>query len=220
MKTVVFVPIKLNNERVPGKNVKKFYDGVPLIRVMLDKLIKLDNIDDIYVFCSNESIKEYLIPGVQFLKRPTFLDTKEATPQDIINEFMKKIDADIYMVSHVTSPFVTVEHIQECLTSVQSGKFDSSFTAEKMQRLLWKADNQPLNFIADCIPRTQDIDPIYNEVSAAYVFTKEMFCRLQRRIGEKPHITEVSGVETVDIDYPEDFVIADAIYKEIIKKQI
>ena len=27
MKTVAFVPIKLNNERLPGKNLKKFSDG-------------------------------------------------------------------------------------------------------------------------------------------------------------------------------------------------
>ena len=39
----------------------------------------------------------------------------------------------------------------------------------------------------------------------------------KRRIGIKPHITEVSGVECVDIDYPEDFEIANAIYMSMIK---
>lgn len=102
--------------------------------------------------------------------------------------------------------------------SVQCKKYDSSFTAERIQRLLWKSDNKPLNFEAECVPRTQDIEPIYNEVSAAYVFTKEVFCELNRRIGENPHITEVAGIEAVDIDYPEDFIIADAVYKEIVKK--
>lgn len=29
MKTVVLLPIKLNNQRVPGKNIKKFSDGTP-----------------------------------------------------------------------------------------------------------------------------------------------------------------------------------------------
>ena len=31
MKVVVMIPIKLNNERVPGKNLKCFSDGTPLI---------------------------------------------------------------------------------------------------------------------------------------------------------------------------------------------
>lgn len=56
--------------------------------------------------------------------------------------------------------------------------------------------------------RTQDLPVYYNEVSAAYVFKKEVYEKYKRRIGIKPHITEVSGVECVDIDYPEDFEIA------------
>ena len=31
MKVVAFVPVKLNNERLPGKNTKVFEDGTPLI---------------------------------------------------------------------------------------------------------------------------------------------------------------------------------------------
>ena len=175
MKSIAFVPIKLNNQRTPGKNTKRFDDGTALITVFLKTLVKSKEIDEIYVFCSNEEIKDYLIPGVQFLKRPEFLDTQEATPQDIISEFMKQKDADIYAVCHCTSPFVSVEHIDECFATVKSGEYDSSFTAEKIQRLLWNSNNQPLNFNAERVPRTQDLEPIYSEVSAAYVFKKEVF---------------------------------------------
>lgn len=218
MKTIAFVPIKLNNQRTPGKNTKRFDDGTALITVFLRTLVKSKEIDELYVFCSNEEIKKYLVPGVDFLKRPEFLDTQEATPQDIISEFMKLKEADVYAVCHCTSPFVTVEHIDECFRAVKSGGFDSSFTAEKIQRLLWNNNNEPLNFKADKVPRTQDLDPIYNEVSAAYVFKKEVFLKYKRRIGLKPHLTEVKGVECVDIDYPEDFEIANAIYMNIVKR--
>ena len=219
MKTVAFVPIKLNNQRTPGKNTKKFDDGTPLITVFLKTLVKCTEIDELYVFCSNESIKEYLIPGVKFLKRPEFLDTQEATPQDIISEFMKLIDADIYAVCHCTSPFVSVKHINKCFNSVKEGKYDSAFTGEKIQRLLWNAENKSINFNAENIPRTQDLNPIYSEVSATYVFRKEVFTRYKRRIGINPLIVEVSGIECVDIDYPEDFEIANAIYMMIINNR-
>ncbi|MBD9085497.1 CMP-N-acetylneuraminic acid synthetase [bacterium] len=216
MKTVAFVPVKLNNQRTPGKNIKKFDDGTALITVFLKTLIKSKEIDELYVFCSDDKIKDYLVPGVKFLKRPEFLDTQSATPQDIISEFMKEVDADIYAVCHCTSPFVTLEHINECFSAVKYENYDSSFTAEKIQRLLWKDDNLPLNFDPQNIPRTQDLNPIYNEVSAAYVFRKDVFLNLHRRIGNNPHITEVSGVECVDIDYPEDFEIANALYMRLI----
>ena len=159
-----------------------------------------------------------MVDGVKFLERPEYLDTQQATPQDIIGEFMKRVDADIYAVCHCTSPFVTKEHFEECINAVKSEKYDSSFTAERLQHLMWTDDNKPLNFDPTCVPRTQDLPVYYNEVSAAYVFKKEVFELYKRRIGVTPHITEVSGVECVDIDYPEDFEIANAIYMSIVKK--
>lgn len=218
MKTVAYIPIKLNNERTPGKNTKPLFDGTSIIEVLQKTLVSVEGIDEIYVFCSNEKIKNYLVDGVKYLKRPEYLDTSTATPNDIINEFMKLVDADIYMVSHATSPFVTKEHFQECVEAVKSGEYDSSFTAEKIQKLLWSQDGKAVNFDPENVPRTQDLEPIFDEVSAAYVFTKETFLKNNRRIGLKPHLTVVSGVECIDIDYPEDFLIADAVYKEIICK--
>ncbi|MCX4353243.1 MAG: CMP-N-acetylneuraminic acid synthetase [Lachnospiraceae bacterium] len=217
MKTVAFVPIKLNNQRAPGKNTKKFDDGMPLITFFLKTLVKVNGFDDIYIFCSDESIKQYLVPGVKFLKRPEFLDTQQATPQDIISEFMKCVDADVYAVCHCTSPFVTVKHFEECVASAKSQMFDSAFTAEKQQRLMWTEKNEPMNFEPENIPRTQDLPVYYSEISAAYVFKKEVFKKYKKRIGIQPHITVVSGIECIDIDYPEDFEIANAIYMSLIK---
>lgn len=219
MKTVAFVPIKLNNQRTPGKNTKRFDDGTPLITLFLKTLVRVSGFDEVYVFCSNESIKDYLVPGVLFLKRPEYLDTQTATPQDIMGEFISRVDADIYAVCHCTSPFVSCEHFQECVDATKSEDYDSSFTAEKLQHLLWKSDITPLNFDPTNVPRTQDLPIYYNEVSAAYVFKREVFEKYKRRIGIKPHITEVSGVECVDIDYPEDFEVANAIYMNYISKR-
>lgn len=39
MKTIAFVPVKLNNERLPGKNLKKFSDGTPLVKVYWTNLL-------------------------------------------------------------------------------------------------------------------------------------------------------------------------------------
>ena len=216
MKTVAFVPIKLNNQRIPGKNIKKFSDGTPLVTLFLKTLIKSKEIDEIYVFCSDEKIKEYLIPGVKFLKRPEFLDTNKATANDLIREFMKMVDASVYAMCNCTSPFVTIEHIDECLKAVKSQKFDSSFTGEELHKLLWKDNKEALNFDPTNVPRTQDLEPLYSETTAIYVFTKELFEKTNRRINKNVHITKVSGIECIDIDYPEDFEIADAIYKYII----
>lgn len=218
MRVIAFVPIKLNNERAPGKNTKRFDDGTSLITHFLKTLVQVPEIDELYVFCSKEEIKDYLIPGVTFLRRPESLDTKETTPQDIISTFLSMVDADVYMVCHCTSPFVKAERFSECIQKVCKEGYDSAFTGEKVQRLMWH-NGRPLNFDAANVPRTQDLPVYYNEVSAAYVFRKETFETLHRRIGLTPYICEVSGVECVDIDYPEDFELANAIYMNILKKE-
>ena len=66
MKKVAMIPIKLNNERIPGKNVKCFSDGIPLINLIQNACLHAD-VDKVYVYCSSEGIKEYLVSGVEFL---------------------------------------------------------------------------------------------------------------------------------------------------------
>ena len=221
MKTVAFIPIKLNNERTPGKNTKRFSDGMPLIHFIQRYLVKLKQkgvIDQIYCFCSNESIKEYLIEGVEFLERSTCLDQKDVKGTQIYNAFVEAIDADLYVLAHATSPFVTSEHIEECIKQVKSGKFDSSFCAKKIQNFLWE-DNKPLNFELNNPLRTQDMKPIFMELSTPYVFTRETFQKYHSRSGVNPYICEANEIESIDIDYPEDFELADTVYTGLLKQK-
>ena len=55
MKTVAFVPIRLNSKRVVGKNLK-LLGGKPLLCHVLDTLSKVKGVDEVYVYCSQESI--------------------------------------------------------------------------------------------------------------------------------------------------------------------
>lgn len=65
-KTVAFVPVKLNNERIPGKNTKPFDGGEPLITYILNTLKTVDKIDAIYVYCSDEEVVKYLPDVLDF----------------------------------------------------------------------------------------------------------------------------------------------------------
>jgi CMP-N-acetylneuraminic acid synthetase len=213
MKTVAFVPIKLNNERFPGKNTKCFDDGTPLVQIVLKKLVKLkdDCIDEIYVFCSDEAIIPYMPDGVTFLKRDKSLDTKETRNNHICAAFLREVDADVYAIAHATSPFATAEHIGECIRAVQTGKYDSAFCAEEIRGFFWQ-NGKPLNFDLKNIPRTQDMTPIYQEIATPLVFARETFIKHGSRTGINPYICPCTEFEAVDIDYPENFEFANLIY--------
>ncbi|MCC8050300.1 MAG: CMP-N-acetylneuraminic acid synthetase [Clostridiales bacterium] len=219
MKTVAFVPIKLNNERTPGKNIKEFQDGTPLMHFVQKNLVSLKKeglIDEIYCYCSQKEVLHYLIDGVELLKRPEELDRKETKGGQIYDAFVRTVVADVYVLAHATSPFVTSEHIGDCIKKVQSGEYDSAFCAKKIQNFLWQ-DDKPLNFELSNPLRTQDMKPIYMELSTPYVFTRETFLKYHSRSGVKPYICEASEVEAIDIDYPEDFNLADVVYMNLLK---
>lgn len=216
MKTVALIPIKLGSVRVPQKNIKPFYDGTPLMHFIQKACLDAKEIDEVYVYCSNEEVVDYVLPRVKFLKRPEYLDGDSINANDFIREFMNTVDADIYVNAHTTSPFAKAETIDDCVKHVKSGEYDSAFCAEAIRTFMWQND-KPINFDPDHFPRTQDLPLIYGETSIAYVFTKDSFLKHNRRLGSKPYIKEVGKIEAMDIDYPEDFEICNAIYKEMMK---
>ena len=214
MKVVAVVPIKLNNKRLPQKNTKSFTNGAPLCTYILSTLKKVDKIEEIYVYCSNPDIKKFLPEGVKYLKRSESLDQDSTSMTEGRNCCAQVVDADIYGMTHTTAPFISEKSISKGLDAVLSGEYDSSFAAKKLQDFLWK-DGRPFNYALDNIPRTQDLDTMYEETSGFYVYEKRVMTEKHRRIGDNPFIVEVGEIESVDIDEPEDFMIADAIYNFI-----
>lgn len=203
------MPIKLKNERCPGKNTRLLGDK-PLLQYELDSLKETGLCDEINVYCSDEAVVPFLPEGVNFIRRPKELDLPTSNFTQIFTCFMNEKNADVYVYAHATAPFVTVDTMKQCIEAVVSGEYDSAFCAEKLQDYLWQ-DGKPLNFDATNVPRTQDLKPIFQETSGVYVFTKDVFEKYNRRIGMKPFIKEVSFREAVDIDNPEDFQLAEVM---------
>lgn len=217
MKIIGIVPMKLNNRRLPQKNTKPFTNGRPLCYYILSTLLTVDGVDEVYVYCSNPDIQEFIPTGVKYLKRSESLDQDTTSMTEVLSCFTKEVPADIYVMTHTTAPFISKASIEKGLNAVKSGEYDSSFAAKKLQDFLWK-DGIPFNYDLSNIPRTQDLPALYEETSGFYIYEQDVMVKLHRRIGEKPFIVEVGEIEAVDIDEPEDFMIADAIFNHIITK--
>ncbi len=215
MKITAVVPMKLNNSRLPQKNTKAFTNGKPLCYYILSTLLKIDIIDEVYVYCSNPEIKKFIPENVKYLKRSETLDQDTTKMNEVLSCFAKDVPSDIYVMTHTTAPFIAAKSIEEGLKNVINGDYDSSFAAKKLQDFLWK-DGVPFNYELDNIPRTQDLPVIYEETSGFYIYKKNVIEDLGRRIGEAPYIVEVNEIESIDIDEAEDFQIADAIYNHLI----
>lgn len=218
MRIVAIVPMKLNNRRLPQKNTMSFTNGNPLCTYILSTLLNVDDVDEIYVYCSNPDIREFIPDGVNYLRRSESLDQDTTNINEVLQCFANEVYADIYVMTHTTAPFISKESIENGLRAVKSGEYDSSFAARKIQDFFWKG-GKPFNYELNSIPRTQDLPIMYEETSGFYIYKNDVITKMNRRIGERPFIVEVNGIESVDIDEAEDFTIADAIYNHIFRKK-
>ena len=209
MKRVAFVPIRLNSQRIEGKNLREL-GGRPLMSYLLKTLVQVENIDEVYLYCSNPDIQQYLPEGVKFLQRDERLDSNTTLGEEIYDAFTSEVDADIYILAHATSPFIRTATIADAVARVESGEYDSAFSAERVQTFAWW-DGKPLNYSLDRVPRTQDLEPVYVETSAFFVFEREVWRSKRRRIGERPYVAVTDRIESMDIDNPDDFLLAEAI---------
>ena len=208
MKIVCFVPIKLKSERLPDKMLLPLGNKL-LCQHIFDILLEVrKTIDiDIYCFCSDEKIKEYLPENILFLERDISLDSNKTKGLDIYKSFSDKIDADIYGLFHATSPFIEPESIIIGFNKIIKENYDSSFSVSRIQTFTWY-DNKPLNYNLDDIVRTQDIKPIFYETSAFYIFRYELLKKYNRRIGQNPFMVETDNIESIDIDEKKDYELA------------
>lgn len=211
MKIVAFVPIKMNNERLPGKNTKSFDNGEPLLTYILKTLKRVNELYGIYVYCSNEAICEYLPDGVEFLKRDEYLDLSTTSFNEVLSTFAEKIEADYYILTHATAPFISSDTFDKAISAIKSDEYDSALSVSELKEFIWK-DNKPFNYSPESIPRTQDLEPLYCETCGMYVYSRELILKENRRIGHNPCLIPVSKIEALDINEPIDFEICNAVY--------
>jgi CMP-N-acetylneuraminic acid synthetase len=217
MKIIGVVPVKLNNERLPGKNTKAFDNGEPLIHYILNTLSKVKRCEAVYVYCSDERIRDYLPENVQFLKRDPAFDSPDCNPMGISEAFCQTVDADIYIHTHATAPFISAASIDKGLDAMIDGGKDSAFAVTENRAFLW-VNGKP-NYDLTRLPRSQDMEPFYIESCGFWLYTKELILKHGRRIGFNPAMIPVSSIEAIDIDEQIDFDIANAVYNYLVLPQ-
>ncbi|WP_026658272.1 acylneuraminate cytidylyltransferase family protein [Butyrivibrio sp. AC2005] len=213
MKVVLWIPLKLNNQRLPGKNTMVL-NGRPLCDYVFSTVSEMDPCIDKYIYCSDDAIIPYIKPyydkGLIYLQRDNCLDGDKVKGLEIVERFVEDVDADIYILAHVTQPFIKRDSIEKALNKVMSEDYDSAFSAIRLQDYMW-LDGKPLNYNPTDIIRTQDMEPIYMETGAFFIFEKKVFTEMGRRIGIKPYVCEVDQFEAIDIDDMNDFKFAEAV---------
>lgn len=213
--------MKGNSERVPNKNLKQFC-GRPLYHVVLETLLESKYIEKIIVNTDSEAIKQDAQRNfgekVIIHDRPKEIQGDFVSMNKIIEYDIANYKADIYIQTHSTNPLLTTESvniaIEGMMSILKNKEFDSIFSVTKIQTRLYDEKGKAFNHNPQELIRTQDLPPLFEENSNFYVFTESSFHNSGcKRIGNRPKMAEIDKLEAVDIDDPEDFIIAETLYK-------
>lgn len=209
MRVAAFLPVKGSSERIPSKNTA-LLDGKPLFLHTLEKLVECDFIDDVYLDSESDEIFNLAsdIPCHHF-KRDTALATNKTDGHRLFFNEVKDIESDISVQILCTSPFIEKETIRKGIEAVASGDYDSAVLVRKEKFYLWK-DGRP-EYDLNHIPNSVDLDDTVIETMGLYVMKTEIARRMKRRIGEKVFMIEASPMEAIDVNFPDDFALANYV---------
>lgn len=219
MKIVALLPMKGNSERVPNKNLKLF-NGKPLFHVIIDKLITSKYINKVIINTDSDLIADSAINAfkdfVYINKRPKNIQGDFVSMNKIIEYDLNNSVSDIYIQTHSTSPLLSIKSLDSAIGKMirKSTDFDSIFSVTKIQTRFYNKKGVPFNHDSKELLRTQDLEPLFEENSGFYIFTKDSFKNADnKRIGLNPLMFEIDKIEAIDIDEPSDFIIAETLHK-------
>ena len=220
IKFVAFLPLKGHSERVPNKNLKPFA-GRPLYHRVAETLLSSNYIDKILIDTDSEKIKEDVRKSfgdkLTLVDRPKHLCGGSVSMNKITAYDMQQVpEYNHFILTHCTTPLLKKETLETAIKKYLENleQFDSLFSVTELYVRLWDKDFKPINHDPQNLLRTQDLDPIYEENAAIYIFSRDSFNNNnQNRIGKNPQLFPMNKLEAVDIDYPEDFILAETLYK-------
>ena len=193
-------PARGGSKGIPRKNIRDTC-GKPLIAWTIEAAKKSKLLDRYVVSTEDREIAEIARRyGAGVIPRPPELATDEATTLSVLQDVLKKIDADIVVVLQVTSPIRNDGLIDSCIKRFLDIGADSLATGFICKYLEYGTYNL----------RRQDIKGFFYDDGNVYIINAEII-KNGRWYGNKIERVILDKEQSVDIDDEFDFWLAEQI---------
>ena len=224
---VAFLPCRKGSQRVKDKNTKKICNyEMGLVEIKLNQLLKVEKIKKIFLTTDDLKII-YFAKRLDNKKiildlRPDYLCSNKTSTDQLIKYAGENFDNVNILWTHVTSPFINSELYEKFIDKyfeVVYEKNDSLMSVTKIQKFIWD-DKGPISYSLnqENWPRTQTINPLFEINSGVFIAHSDIYKRFQNRIGSSPFLYEIDQLTAFDIDWEEDWIIAENILRNKIRK--
>lgn len=222
-KVICFLPCRAGSERVVKKNIKPFsiYKH-GLIEVKLRQLLMAKKIDEVVLTTNDSDILAYAeslnAPRLRVHRRVEELSSSVTSTDQLVGHALDLIPEGHILWTHVTSPFITAKHydyvIQVYREKLEHG-YDSLMSTTAIHGFLWR-DEKPMNYdrTIEKWPRTQTLIPVHEVNSGIFLAPSYVYRELEDRIGQRPYLYGMDKITSYDIDWPEEFEMAECLMEK------
>lgn len=208
------VPMKARSVRVPGKNVR-LLDGIVLWEHIVRTLLAAHSVDAVAVDTDSDEIKTKLradYPDVIIIDRLPELAGPDVPMNAVLGYDLSQLPGDVFLQTHSTNPLLRPETVDAAVDAFLSqDEHDSLFTVTEIRKRFFDARGYPVNHDPAVLINTQDLDPLLEENSCMYVFTRASFERADNRLGARPILFPIAAEEAIDIDDKFDFTLVECV---------
>ena len=224
MTVVAITPARGGSKGIPRKNIK-LLAGKPLLQHTIEAARQCPLIDRYIVNTEDDEIKQFAESlGVETQGRPeefwhdnTFQEVDRLLYYCVADLERKGASIDIVVLLYATSPLRKAEHITACVDLVLNHGYDSALTLREDRSYIWEKTGdaevvKPVNYD----PKKRGPNQLegwnqWVENKAVYVMKRDLLMETGCRLGGRIGFVEMSKLDSIDIDRPEDFMLAEAI---------
>jgi CMP-N-acetylneuraminic acid synthetase len=213
-----FLPCRKGSERIPRKNIRPFGPFAHgLVEIKLGQLLACSKIDHVVLSTNDDEIIDFAATlettRLTIHQRAEHLSSSATSTDDLVGHARDLIGAGHILWTHVTSPFLNAELYGEIISAyfdALNEGYDSLMTTTSLHSFLWN-EKGPITYdrSIEKWPRTQTIAPVHEINSAVFLAPTEVYSRHHDRIGTRPRFYPLNRLKAFDIDWEEDFVIAE-----------
>jgi CMP-N,N'-diacetyllegionaminic acid synthase len=214
MNTAVVVA-RAGSVRLPNKALLPFDGSISLIAHKIRQLARCRKIDSIVVGSdSDEILADAKMHGALTAKREAyFCDEAKCSANEMIGDMASRVEGDVIIWAHPTSPLVRPETYDAAIESFDRGydnlTCDSLASVAEVRRHAWK-NGRPINY-NPWRPRhtlAKDCEPIYFQDGAIFIQRRFDMVANSYFFGWRPHLFVMPAGESADIDTAADFAAA------------
>lgn len=219
LRVLAVVPARGGTDTVPYLNIKRLGDR-PLLAHTLDAARGAPSVDRVVVSTDDPLVAEVARrhgAEAPFL-RPRALAADIPSLKPVIQHAVAEAEkdgprADVVVVLQATTPFRPAEAIEEALTRLLQGGFDSVISVTEDRTLNWRAEKGALVPLFEKEGRREEQPPLYKENGAVVAMRREVVdgpTRFGERIGHLV-LDKRAGFTVYDLD---DFWMAERLLRE------